>query len=440
MGSGLGEGSQVPDKTQILAALDRELAEYRKANPRSVDLSERALKVLPGGTTRTTTYFPPFPPFQIRGEGCHIIDVDGNRRVDYLNNYTSLICGHAHPHILKAAQEAAEAGTAFAAPTEYEVRLAEVLCERVASVDLVRFTNSGTEATMAALRVARAYTGRSKIGRFEGSYHGTHDYATTPGAGVPDLISELMVDLPYNDVEGCRKILDRLGSELAAIIVEPVLGASGVIPARPEFLSFLREATISDGSLLIFDEVQTLRLHRGGAEAIYDVRPDLSTFAKIIGGGFPVGAFGGSGEVMEIMHPVSGDISWGGTFNGNPVTAAAGIACLEMLTDQVIAELNLMGEYAIAGLNGAFAEGGLPSQATGLGSLFNLHPTSEPVTDVHAVNRVDPDLRRLFHLGLLNRGFYLSTRGTACLSTPMTTVDVDNLISATADIIEGLVG
>lgn len=428
----------MPDNSQITAALQREVSEYRRANPRSVDLSERAQRVLPGGTTRTTTFFPPFPPFQVRGEGCHILDVDGNRRVDYLNNYTSLICGHAHPRILKAAQEAAEGGTAFAAPTEYEVRLAEMICERVASVDLVRFTNSGTEATMAALRLARAYTSRQKIGRFEGSYHGTHDYTTTPSVGVPDLISDLVVDLPYNDVAGCRKILERLGDQLAALIVEPVLGASGVIPARPEFLRFLREATDADGSLLIFDEVQTLRLNRGGAEAIYGVRPDLSTFAKIIGGGFPVGAFGGSGEVMEIMHPVSGDISWGGTFNGNPVTAAAGMACLEMLTDQVIAELNELGEYAIAGLNRALADGPVPGQATGMGSLFNLHPTSEPVVDVHAVNRTDPDLRRLLHLGLINRGFYLSARGTACLSTPMARSEVDDLVAATADVIKQL--
>ena len=428
------------DKSRIAAALRREIDEYRRSNPRSVEMSRRAQRVLPGGTTRSTTYFPPFPPFQVRGEGCYIFDLDGNRRVDYLNNYTSLICGHAHPHILKAAREAQEGGTAFSAPTEYEVRLAEVLCERVASVELVRFTNSGTEATMAALRVARAYTGRSKVGRFEGGYHGTHDYATTPAAGVPGEISGLMVDLPYNDVEGCRRVLETVGDELAAIIVEPVQGASGVIPARPDFLRFLRSAATAGGSVLIFDEVQTLRLHRGGAQAVYDVRPDLSTFAKIIGGGFPVGAFGGVGEIMEILHPVSGNIAWGGTFNGNPVTAAAGIACLEMLTDRVIEELNELGEYAKAGITRAFAEGGVPGQATGMGSLFNLHPTSEPISDVHAVNRVDPDLKSLFHFGLLNRGFYLSSRGTACLSTPMTRTEVDNLITATADIIQQLVG
>ena len=428
------------DKAAVTAALERELTAYRKMNPRSVELSQRAQQVLPGGTTRTTTFFPPFPPFQDRGEGCQMIDVDGNRRVDYLNNYTSLICGHAHPHILKAAQEAAEGGTAFAAPTEYEVRLAELLCDRVDSVDLVRFTNSGTEATMAAMRLARAYTGRSKIGRFEGSYHGTHDNSTYPAAGVPGLISELVVDLPYNDVAGCQGILDRVGDDLAAVIVEPVLGAGGVIPAQQDFLEYLRSATTGCGALLIFDEVQTLRLHPGGAQAIYGVRPDLSAFAKIIGGGFPVGAFGGSGEIMEIMHPVSGDISWGGTFNGNPVTAAAGLACMEMLTDSVIAELNELGEYAMNGIRQAFDQAGTPGQVTGMGSLFNLHPTSEPVTDVHAVNRVDPDLRRLFHFGLLNRGFFLSSRVSACLSTPMTKAEVDDLIAATAEVLESLTG
>ncbi|MCY3564451.1 MAG: aspartate aminotransferase family protein [bacterium] len=427
-------------ETQIAAALGRELDRYRRENPLSVEMARRAQKVLPGGTTRTTTFFPPFPPFLVLGEGCHILDVDGNRRVDFLNNYTSLVCGHSHPDILKAAQEAQEGGTAFAAPTEYEVVLAEMLCERVDSVDLVRFTNSGTEATMAALRVARVYTGRSKVGRFEGSYHGTHDYANAPAPGIPDEVSGLMVDLPFNDVAGCREVLERVGDELAAIIVEPVLGAAGYIPARPDFLGFLREAATATGSVLVFDEVQTLRLHRGGAQAIYGVSPDLSAFAKIIGGGFPVGAFGGTAEIMETMNPVSGDISWGGTFNGNPVTAAAGVACLEMLTEGAINRLNQLGERAMEGINRVFAEMEFPGQVTGMGSLFNLHPTSEPIHDVHAVNRTDPDLKRIFHFGLLNRGFFLSSRGSACISTPMTTTEVDGLISATADIVENLPG
>ena len=249
-----------------------------------------------------------------------------------------------------------------------------------------------------------------------------------------------MVDLPFNDVEGCRKVLERVGDELAAIIVEPVQGASGVIPARPEFLRYLRTAATATGSVLIFDEVQTLRLHRGGAQAIYGVRPDLSAFAKIIGGGFPVGAFGGSGEIMETMNPDSGDISWGGTFNGNPVTAAAGLACLEMLTDGAISELNELGEYVKAGINGVFSECDIPGQVTGMGSLFNIHPTSEPIHDVHAVDRADPDLKRLFHFGLLNRGFFLSSRASGCISTPMTRAEVDGLIAATADIIEDLSG
>ena len=428
------------DETQIAAALQQESDRYRRENPLSVKMAHRAQKVLPGGTTRTTTFFPPFPPFLVLGEGCHVLDVDGNRRVDYLNNYTSLICGHAHADILKAAQEAQEGGTAFSAPTEYEVVLAELLCERIESLDLVRFTNSGTEATMAALRVARAYTGRSKIARFEGSYHGTHDYANVSAPGVPPELSGLVVDLPFNDEEGCRKALERVGDELAAIIIEPVLGAAGYIPARPDFLRFLRDAATATGSVLVFDEVQTLRLHRGGAQAIYGVRPDLSAFAKIIGGGFPVGAFGGAGEVMETMNPVSGDISWGGTFNGNPVTAAAGVACLEMLTEAAINQLNELGGRVIEGINRVFTETGFPGQVTGMGSLFNLHPTSEPIHDVHAVHRADPDLKRIFHFGLLNRGFFLSARGSGCISTPMTRSEVDGLISATADIVENLPG
>jgi len=231
-----------------------------------------------------------------------------------------------------------------------------------------------------------------------------------------------------------------VGDELAAIIVEPVLGAAGYIPARSDFLRFLRETATADGSVLIFDEVQTLRLHRGGAQAIYGVSPDLSAFAKIIGGGFPVGAFGGAGEIMETMNPVSGDISWGGTFNGNPVTAAAGVACLEMLTEAAINKLNQLGERAMEGINRVFAEKEFPGQVTGMGSLFNVHPTAEPVEDVHAVKRIDPDLKRVIHFGLLNRGYFLSSRVSACISTPMTNAEVDGLISATADIIENLPG
>ena len=313
-------------------ALRRVSEEYLARNRRSREMADRAAGVLPGGTTRTTTFFAPFPPVLVSGEGAEIVDVDGNRRVDYLNNYTSLILGHAHPEVLARAQAVASRGTAFSSPTEQEVRLAEVLVERVASVDQVRFTNSGTEATMAAMRLARAFTGRPTVARFEGSYHGTHDYTATPGAGIPEPIGDLMVTLPFNDIGGCEKVIGQLGDSLAAVIIEPVLGAGGVIAADREFLDFLRRETLRAGALLIFDEIITFRLHEGGAQATYGIRPDLTTFGKIIGGGFPIGGFGGREDVMALLHPTRGSIRWGGTFNGNPVSAAAGIATLESLT------------------------------------------------------------------------------------------------------------
>lgn len=415
-------------------ALHRVSEEYLARNPRSMQIAERAAVVLPGGTTRTTTFFAPFPPVLVEGEGSEVVDADGNRRVDYLNNYTSLILGHAHPDVLDRAMSVAGRGTAFSSPTEHEVWLAEVLVDRVASVDQVRFTNSGTEATMAALRLARAFTGRPVVARFEGGYHGTHDYAATPAAGVPDLISDLVVTLPLNDIPGCEEWIADVAGSLAAVIIEPVLGAGGVIAADHEFLAYLRDVTTRIGALLIFDEIITFRLHTGGAQAISGVRPDLTTFGKIIGGGFPIGAFGGRSEVMALLHPTQGTISWGGTFNGNPVSAAAGIDTLDALTPPVIEELNRSGEELTERLDKVLRVSGLPAGATGTGSLFNIHATGEEITDNPAVQRADPELTELLHLGLMNRGYFLAPRGMGCLSTPMTSEQLDGLVDAVEDL------
>ena len=419
-------------------ALRRVSDEYVARNTRSMEIAERAAVVLPGGTTRTTTFFAPFPPVLVRGEGPEVVDADGNRRVDYLNNYTSLILGHAHPEVLERAMSVARRGTAFSSPTEQEVLLAEVLVERVASVDQVRFTNSGTEATMAAMRLARAYTGRPIVARFEGGYHGTHDYTATPGAGIPDLIGDLMVTLPFNDIPGCEEAIEQAGGSLAAVIMEPVLGAGGVIAADQEFLDFLGQATARAGALLIFDEIITFRLHSGGAQATYGIRPDLTTFGKIIGGGFPIGGFGGREDVMALLHPTRGSIQWGGTFNGNPVSAAAGIATLEALTPPVIEELNAAGEELVERIDKALEASGLPAGVTGAGSLFNLHATGEEITDNRAVGRADPELTELLHLGLMNRGYFLAPRGMGCLSTAMTPADRDGFVDALEDLLGAL--
>ncbi len=414
--------------------LHRVSEEYLARNRRSMEIAERASLVLPGGTTRTTTFFAPYPPVLFRGEGAEVVDVDGNRRIDYLNNYTSLILGHANPDVLSRAMALASRGTAFSSPTEQEVRLAEVLVERVDSVEQVRFTNSGTEATMAAMRLARAFTGRPKVARFEGGYHGTHDYTAFPGAGIPDLIDDLMITLPFNDIEGCERVMAQAGRSIASVIVEPVLGAGGVIPAEREFLDFLRESTVRMGALLILDEIITFRLNRGGAQTIYGVRPDLTTFGKIIGGGFPIGALGGREDVMALLHPTGGTIRWGGTFNGNPVSAVAGIETLQALTPQVLDDLNRDGDNLRERLNKVFESTGLPAQVTGIGSLFNICATREEIIDHRPVARVDPELTEFLHLGLMNRGYFLASRGMGCLSTSMRPSDLNGLVAAIEDL------
>ncbi|MDE0642555.1 MAG: aspartate aminotransferase family protein [bacterium] len=418
--------------------LRRVSREYIARNPRSMEIAQRASAVFPGGTTRTTTFFAPYPPVLRAGAGAEIVDSDGNRRVDYLNNYTSLILGHAHPEVLSRAREVASSGTAFSSPTEHELHLAEVLVNRVESVEQIRFTNSGTEATMAAMRLARAFTDRPIVARCEGSFHGTHDYTAVPAAGIPDPINQLMVTLPYNSISDSEKLIDHAGSSLAAVIVEPVLGAGGTIPADREYLDFLRTKTAEMGALLIFDEVITFRLGWGGAGASYEVIPDLTTFGKIIGGGFPIGAFGGREDVMSLLHPTKGTIAWGGTFNGNPVSAVAGIATLETLTAEVIDDLNGKGDQLRDRLNQVLRSSPLPARVTGIGSLFNIWALDEEIKDNRAIRRADPVLAELLHLGLMNRGFFLAPRGMGCLSTPMTSAHLNGLVEALEDLIDQL--
>src|SRR6266545_2322538 len=262
-------------------SLDVAIADYVELNPRSRAHFERAVGALAGGTTRTTVFFEPYPPVLVRGEGCWVVDLDGNRRLDFLNNYTSLILGHADPRVTAAVTEQAQRGTAFAAPTENELRLAELICSRVASIERLRFANSGTEATMFAIRLARAFTRRDKVLIFEGGYHGSHDYAAaTSSAGIPDVVRATVVSAPYNDLDAVSRVVRDTGADLAAIIVEPIMGSAGVLPARRDFLHGLREIANANGSLLIFDEVISLRVAPGGAQEVFGVRPDLTTLGK----------------------------------------------------------------------------------------------------------------------------------------------------------------
>ncbi len=423
---------------------------YRQTTPGSRALHEKAVRVMPGGTTRTTTYFDPYPLFIDRGEGCLIWDVEGTERIDMLGNYTAMILGHAHPKVVEAIRLQAGRGTAFAAANAIEGELAEILCERVPSLDLVRFCNSGTEATMFALRLARAFTGRPRVARIEGGYHGTHDYAevsTHPvpaeagpadrplarpdSIGTPAWALEQTVVLPFNDPDAAERILRQEGGDVAAVILEPIIGAGGVIAARPEFLQRLRALTRELGMLLIFDEVISLRVAPGGAQQLYGVTPDLTTMSKIIGGGLPVAAFGGRADVMELLDPRrQPNLAQGGTYNGNPLGMAAGMAAMKELTPDVYEDLNRKGARVKDQLSEVFASHGVAAQVNGAGSLLAVHFTATPVTDYRSKATSDDRMTRDFFLGLVNHGVLLAPRAMGALSTPMGEDEIERFIDA----------
>ncbi len=428
---------------------------YRRTTPRSQELHERAVAVMPGGTTRTTTYFAPYPLYIERGEGCRIWDADGTERIDMLGNYTAMILGHAHPNIVEAIRHQAARGTAFAAANPVEVELATLLCERVPSIDAVRFCNSGTEATMFAMRLARAFTGRPKIARIEGGYHGTHDYAEVsthpvvdeagpPDApfavldsiGTPAWALENVVVLPFNEADAAEAIIRRHASALAAVILEPIIGAGGVIAARPEFLQRLRKVTGELGILLIFDEVISFRVGPGGAQEMYGVTPDLTTLGKIIGGGLPVAAFGGRADVMELLDPRNEpSLAQGGTYNGNPLGMAAGLACMQELTPDVFAELNRKGERVAEQLSEVFASHGVPAQINGVGSLLAIHFSDKPVVDYRGVAASDKKRMRDLFLGLVNHGVLMAPRGMGAISTPMDEDVLQRFVDAVDEVV-----
>jgi len=437
-------------------SIEKELHEYTAKTARSRALHEEAVAVMPGGNSRTTTFFDPYPFYIQRGQGAHIWDADGTDRIDFNGNYTSLILGHAHPDVVKAAQQAAEHGLSFPGPTEHEIRLAELLKRRVPSVESIRFTNSGTEATMNAVRLARAFTGRPKIAKFEGAYHGTHDWVMVSvggdpkaggsrkrpksvawSAGLPPAVLKHVVVLPWNDAEACEQILEAEAAHLACLIVDPLLCNAGMIPPAEGFLQRLRAITERHGIVLIFDEVISFRVAWGGAQERLGVRPDLTTFGKIIGGGLPVGAFGGRADVMNFYDPRKGGarISHGGTFNANPVTMAAGVATLNAVTPEAYTRLDALGERLRGGVTRLLAATRRKGQATGMGSLFWLHWTAEPLTDWRSARPKDAEAPLRVFLGLLNEGVLLTQRGLGACSLAMTDEDVDRLINALARVV-----
>lgn len=425
---------------------------YPDSSPHSQALYDRALNSLPGGNTRTTVFMKPFPIYAARGEGCRVWDVDGHEYIDCINNFTSLIHGHAHPVLIEAATRQLALGSAFGLPTESELDLAELLVSRLPSVDQIRFANSGTEAVMMALKAARAFTGRPKIAKCEGAYHGSYDYAEvsldpTPEAwggnapvsvayarGTPQNVLTDVVTIPFNDTEAAVSLIREHGHELAAVLVDPMPNRAGLAPADKSYLEALRRVTREVGALLIFDEVITFRLGYHGAQGIWGIDPDLTTLGKIMGGGFPVGAIAGAREFMSVFDPTSGKpaLPHGGTFSANPVTMRAGIAAMEMLDYAAFARLDAIGDAVRAGIDDAFRKNGVPGGTVGLGSLLKIHFADRPIRDYRSAYMTSQETRRqsIFNRGLLNRGVLAAGYGLMALSTPMTDADVEAIIVA----------
>ena len=424
----------------ITATLDDLVADlesaYRAATPRSHALHTRAAGVMPGGDTRTGTFHLPWPIVMARGQGSRLWDEDGREYTDFLSNFTSLIHGHAHPAVTAAIVKQAGLGTAHGSPTALMTELAERIHARFPSVERLRFCNSGTESALFAIRAARAFTGRSLILKMEGGYHGSYDHvqvaqgtANAPGLS-PAAVAEVVV-IPFNDAERAADVFAKRGHEIAAVIIEPMMMSGGCLPAEPEFIQGLLRMAREMGSLFICDEVATFRLGYGGAQEVYGIEPDLTTFGKVIGGGLPVGAFGGRADVMAVYDPTKkGTVAHSGTYNGNAITMAAGIATLDLLTREVVDRLNAAGDALRARVREACQATGLPLSVTGMGSLIGIHPVSGPVTNAAEAAAGDRRILRAIHLSLLSRGIFSAARQFYVLSTAMGAEDTSAFMSA----------
>jgi glutamate-1-semialdehyde 2,1-aminomutase len=392
---------------------------------------ERMAAWMPGGDTRSTTWFAPFPLVMESAEGAVMRDVDGKHYLDFLNNYTALVHGHRPPFVVAAIKAALERDFLFGAPLEEQGDLAQHIVKRLPSAEQVRFCNSGTEATLLAARIARAYTGRRRLAVAKHSYHGSGEDLVWEAAGLSGAAV-----FPVDDPEAAVGAL-RAAGPLAAVFVEPVLGSGGVIGVPLEVLTRLRRFAHESAALLVFDEVQTLRLSYGGMQEATQVTPDLTALGKAIGGGLPVGAVAGRADVLAITDPRrAGRMEHSGTFNGHRLTMVAGLACLQALDRDAIERLNALGARLAEGLSAAAAESELPFSVTAAGSLLNVHAARDVRTADQAAEAAASPLRRLFHLGMLDRGVFVAPRGELCCSTAMTDGDVDAAVDAFRDLLE----
>ena len=418
--------------------------------PKSAQLYARAKKIMPGGCSRNTILRKPHPAYVDRGEGCYVYDIEGNRRIDFANNMASLIHGHAQADIVNAVSEQLKKGTAFTMATEVEIDFAEHMCSRNPGFEKIRFVNSGTEAVMSCLKAARAFTGKAKIAKAEGAYHGSYDYAEVsqtakpenwgnlnqPASvpvsfGTPASALEDVIIIPFNDPERAIAILDQHADELACVLLDPIPHRIGLIPASEEFINAIYNWTKHQEALLVFDEVITFRTRYGGAQQKYSVQPDLTAMGKMIGGGFPVGALAGRAEVMDVMNPLLDKVLFphSGTFSANPVTMTAGLIAMQKFDQDAVKQLNALGGYVRASIREAIKIADVPACVSGDGSMFRVHMQADLPQNYRSSFASPAQAQRTqeFVEYLFNHGVMMINTCTGMLSTEMGRPEIDVL-------------
>ncbi|QHS22920.1 glutamate-1-semialdehyde 2,1-aminomutase [Virgibacillus sp. MSP4-1] len=418
-----------------------------RENEKSVQAYKEAVELMPGGVNSPVRAFKSVdmnPVFMEKGNGSKIYDIDGNEYIDYVLSWGPLILGHAHEKVVESLKRVVENGTSLGSPTEIENKLAQLIIDRVPSIEMVRMVNSGTEATMSALRLARGYTGRNKILKFEGNYHGHGDsllikagsgvatLGLPDSPGVPESIAENTITVPYNDIESVKYVFEQYGDDLAAVIVEPVSGNMGVVPPRNNFLQKLRDITEQNGTLLIFDEVMTgFRVGYHSAQGHFGVTPDLTCLGKVIGGGLPVGAYGGKREIIEQVAP-SGPIYQAGTLSGNPLAMTAGYETLKQMTESAYEELNQKVDRLAEGIEQLANEFNIPHTINRAGAMMGLFFTNEDVVNFETAKSADLDLFAKYYRSMAEEGVFLapSQFEGIFLSTAHTDEDIDQTLEA----------